>query len=140
MDKDSIVKKEGRYFLLSGPLKRLIRKNYFYAGSYLGKLRGRKFFPSFILLSWLAKSGAKSVVVDQKTAWLFICGRDIFRKGILTVKGSLSKNDYTIVLNEFHDCLGFGRVVNDFTAEGKGNDLTVKNVSDVGDFLRRENR
>jgi ribosome biogenesis protein Nip4 len=91
-------------------------------------------------LSWLAKSGAKSVVVDQKTAWLFICGRDIFRKGILTVKGSLSKNDYTIVLNEFHDCLGFGRVVNDFTAEGKGNDLTVKNVSDVGDFLRRENR
>lgn len=139
-DKDSIVKKEGRYFLLSGTLKRLIRKNYYYAGTYLGKLRNGKFFPSFILLSRLAKGGAKSVIVDRKTAWLFICGRDVFGKGILKVRGSLSKNDYAIVLNEFNECLGFGRVVSDCNVAGKGDYLAVKNVSDLGDFLRREAR
>ncbi len=139
LDEDSVVKKEGRYFLLSGTLKRLIRKNYYYAGTYLGKLRDGKFFPSFILLSRLAKGGAKSVIVDRKTAWLFICGRDIFRKGILKVKGSISKNDYTLVLNEFNECLGFGRVLSDFNVAGRDN-LAVKNVSDLGDFLRREAR
>jgi ribosome biogenesis protein Nip4 len=84
----------------------------------------------------LAKGEANKIVVDRKTAWLFICGRDIFRKGILVVHGSRQKGDHTLVLNEFGECLGFGKITRSLDAEKT--QVVVKNISDVGDFLRRE--
>jgi ribosome biogenesis protein Nip4 len=131
-----MVKKGGRYFLLNETLRRLIRKDFYYAGTYLGKVKNGKFFPSFNLLAMFAKSEANKIVVDRKTAWLFICGRDIFRKGILAVHGSRRKGAYTLVLNEFGECLGFGKTTHSLDAEE--NRVVVKNISDIGDFLHRE--
>jgi ribosome biogenesis protein Nip4 len=52
--------------------------------------------------------------------------------------GSKRKSDATLVLNEFGECLGFGKILEDITgSEGR---IVVKNVLDVGDFLRRESR
>jgi ribosome biogenesis protein Nip4 len=136
LNADLIVKKGRRYFLLNENLKRLIRKDFYYAGTYLGKVKNGKFFPSFNLLAMLAKGEANKIVVDRKVAWLFICGRDIFRKGILAVHGSRRKGDYTLVLNEFGECLGFGKITGSLGAEKT--QVVVKNISDVGDFLRRE--
>jgi ribosome biogenesis protein Nip4 len=136
LDVDLIVKKGGRYFLLNENLKRFIRKDFYYAGTYLGKVKDGKFFPSFNFLAMLAKGGASKIVVDRKAAWLFICGRDIFRKGILTVHGSRRKGDPTLVLNEFGECLGFGRITRNLDA--KETKVVVRNIADVGDFLRRE--
>jgi ribosome biogenesis protein Nip4 len=130
------VKKDGRYFLLNANLQRLIRKDFYYAGTYLGKVKDGKFFPSFNLLAMLSKGEANKIVVGKKAAWLFICGRDIFQKGILAVHGSQRKGDYTLVLNEFSECLGFGKITHSLEAEGT--QVVVKNISDVGDFLRRE--
>jgi ribosome biogenesis protein Nip4 len=42
------------------------------------------------------------------------------------------------VLNEFGECLGFGRIVGNMTDKARLDELAVRNVSDVGDFLRRE--
>jgi ribosome biogenesis protein Nip4 len=131
-----IVKKGSRYFLLNKNLKRLIRKDFYYAGTYLGKVKNGKFFPSFNLLAMLAKGEANKIVVDRKAAWLFICGRDIFRKGILAVHGSRRKGDYTLVVNEFCECLGFGKITRNL--EAKETQVVARNISDVGDFLRRE--
>jgi ribosome biogenesis protein Nip4 len=39
------------------------------------------------------------------------------------------------VLNEFSECLGFGRIMGDLSGSEK---VAIKNVLDVGDFLRRE--
>jgi ribosome biogenesis protein Nip4 len=136
LNADLIVKKGMRYFLLNENLKRLIRKDFYYAGTYLGKVKNGKFFPSFKLLAMLATGEANKIVVDRKVAWLFICGRDIFRKGILAVHGSRRKGDYTLVLNEFGECLGFGKITRSLDAEKT--QVVVKNISDVGDFLRRE--
>ncbi len=112
--------------------------NYYYAGLYLGKIKNGMFFPSFNLLNMLVGAAANKIVVDQKAAWLFICGRDVFRVGIVKVMGSKRKGDDTLVLNEFGECLGFGKILDDLTSsEGK---LAVKNVLDIGDFLRRETR
>jgi len=133
---DLIVTKDGRYFLLKRNLRRLIRKDFYFAGSYMGKVKNGKFFPSFTLLAMLAEGEANKIVVDKKTAWLFICGRDIFRKGILGMHGSRRKGDYTLVLNEFGECLGFGRITR--SLDSKGTKVVVKNIADVGDFLRRE--
>jgi ribosome biogenesis protein Nip4 len=128
------VEKSQRFYLLSPRLKKL-QGNFYYAGLYLGKVKNGVFFPSFNLLDMLLPEAANKIVVDRKAAWLFICGRDVFGSGVVKVMGSKRKGDATLVLNEFGECLGFGRLTGDLGASER---VAVKNVLDVGDFLRRE--
>ncbi len=136
LDDGCIVKKFNRYYLLNEELQKRVPQNFFYAGAYLGAVKGTGFFPSFLLLDMIARGKANKIVVDKKTAWLFICGRDIFKQSIL--KGDdLPKGSYTLIMNEANECLGFGQMVgsiNDFDTDS----IFVKNVLDIGDFLRRE--
>ena len=60
----------------------------------------------------------------------------MFHRGITETKGSRKKGSYTLVLNERGECLGFGKIVRDLAEETAG--VAVKNISDIGDFLRRE--
>jgi ribosome biogenesis protein Nip4 len=136
LNPDFVVKKGNRYFLLNSDLKKFIQSDFYYAGAYLGKVKNGIFFPSFNLLAMLARAEANKIVVNKKAAWLFICGRDIFQKGILVVHGSRRKGDYTLVLNEFGECLGFGKITRNLDKEEA--QVVVRNISDVGDFLRRE--
>jgi ribosome biogenesis protein Nip4 len=138
LNENFIVKKGNRYFLLNEKLKNLIGKDFFYAGIYLGKAKNGKFFPSFNLLSMIAQEKANKIFVDKRSEWLFICGRDIFKRGITKVMGSKRKGDYTLILNQYGECLGFGRIVGNLDEIVDG--VAVKNISDLGDFLRREKR
>ena len=137
LDESLIVKKKNRHYLLSENLKKQIQQDFFYAGVYLGKLKGTTFFPCFLLLTMMAESKANKVVVDKKTAWLFICGRDIFKQGILEANVS-RKGDYALVLNEHNECLGFGKISRNILKEQDAKRVVVKNLLDIGDFLRRE--
>jgi len=138
-DESLIVRNRNRYYLLSKKLKQQVPKGFFYAGAYLGAVKGASFFPSFLLLTMIAETKANKLVVDKKTAWLFICGRDIFKRGIL--KGdNLKKGDYTLILNEHNECLGFGKITCNLRGETDANKVAVKNILDIGDFLRREKR
>jgi len=137
LDESRIVRNRNRYYLLSKKLNHQLPKGFFYSGAYLGAVKGASFFPSFLLLTMIAESKANRIVVDKKTAWLFICGRDIFKKGIL--KGNnLKKGDYTLILNEHNECLGFGKILHNIRKENYANKVVVKNILDIGDFLRRE--
>ncbi len=138
LDEAMVIKSKDRYFLLNETLKKFAAEEFFYAGTYLGKVKGGKFFPSFSLLALMAKGKANKIDVDDRTEWLFICGRDIFKKGIVKVAGSKRRGDYTLVLNQHGECLGFGRILRDLSEDNEG--AVVKNISDVGDFLRRERR
>ncbi|MCW4003534.1 MAG: hypothetical protein NWE95_06445 [Candidatus Bathyarchaeota archaeon] len=138
LNTDFVVEKNGRFFLVNKHLKPFTSRNFYYAGVYLGKVKGGRFFPSFNLLSMLAKKDANHVVIDGKATWLFICGRDVLGKSILQSYGSNRKITHTLVLNEFGECLGFGRIVGKLSGLSTENELSVKNVSDIGDFLRRE--
>jgi ribosome biogenesis protein Nip4 len=135
---DLIMEKNGRFYLVNAAIKPLVKPDFFYAGIYLGKAKEGKFFPSFNLLNMLAKQEANRIVLDRKSAWLFICGRDILGKSIVRVFGKASKNTNTLVLNEFGECLGFGRIVENLSALADNNQISVRHVSDLGDFLRRE--
>jgi ribosome biogenesis protein Nip4 len=138
-DENHIVRNRNRYYLLSKKLKQQAPQGFFYAGAYLGAVKGSSFFPSFLLLSMVAERKAKKLVVDKKTSWLFICGRDIFKQGIL--KGdNLKKGDYALVLNERNECLGFGKIMRNLREESDTTKVVVKNILDIGDFLRREKR
>ena len=139
LDKSRIIKNRNRYYMLPKNLKQQIPKGFFYAGIYLGAVKGSSFFPSFLLLAMIAEQKANKLIVDRKTAWLFICGRDIFKKGILT-ENNLKKGDYALILNEHNECLGFGKTVRNLRGEVDNNKVAVKNILDIGDFLRREKR
>ena len=136
LDENLIVKSQDRYFLFNETLKHLASKDFFHAGIYLGKQRGGVFFPSFNLLAMIAKAGANEVIVDEKSEWLFICGRDVFKRGIIRATGSAKKGSYTLVLNSRSECLGFGEILCNLSEARMG--VAVKNVLDIGDFLRRE--
>jgi ribosome biogenesis protein Nip4 len=135
---DLLLEKNGRFFLVNNNLKPFTRRDFYYAGVYLGKVKGSKFFPSFNLLNMLARKDANRVVVEGKAAWLFICGRDVLRKSIMKIYGSGKKNTNSLVLNEFGECLGFGRIIENLSGEVGDDSVAVRNVSDIGDFLRRE--
>jgi ribosome biogenesis protein Nip4 len=133
---DFVVEKAQRYYLVNPRLKQIAQNEYYYAGLYLGKVKNGVFFPSFNLLRMLTDVATNKVVVDKKTAWLFICGRDIFQKGIVKVQGSRRKGDATLILNEYNECLGFGRISGGLNEDETN--VAVRNILDVGDFLRRE--
>lgn len=136
LDETLIVEKDSRYFLLDQNLKQLASKDFLYAGTYVGKVKDGRFFPSVSLLELIARKEANKVTVDKKTEWLFICGRDIFGQGIVKVVGSGKKEDYTLVLNLYGECLGFGKIL--CNLNGKRQGVVIKNILDIGDFLRRE--
>ena len=136
LDESLMIKKKNRYFLLNEGLKKLVTKDFFYAGTYLGKIKNGKFFPSFSLLRMIAERKANKIIVDKKTEWLFICGRDIFKQGIIKVMDLKKRGEYTLILNQHEECLGFGKIIHNLNGEKNG--LSVKNISDIGDFLRRE--
>jgi ribosome biogenesis protein Nip4 len=138
-DERLIVKKVNRHFLLNEKLRSLITDDFFYAGTYLGKTKGSVFFPSFSLLSMISeKKDSNKVVVDDKAEWLFICGRDVFQRGIIKVMGTGKKGELTLVLNQREECLGFGKIIRDLSLERSKQNVAIENVSDIGDFLRRE--
>jgi ribosome biogenesis protein Nip4 len=132
-----VVKKYNRYYLLEDILQQ-IPQNFFYAGTYLGAVKGSSFFPSFLLLDMISKNNANKIIVDYKTAWLFVCGRDIFKQGILQ-GDDLPKGAHVLVMGELKECLGFGKIVGSIQ-NFDINSIFVKNVLDIGDFLRRERK
>jgi ribosome biogenesis protein Nip4 len=136
IDGQSVVKKSQRYYFLNQAVRRVVNGDFYYAGLYLGKEKEGKFFPSFNLLDMLMDFAANKVVLNRRAAWLFICGRDVFRSGILKAMGSQRKSDFTLVLNEFGECLGFGMITHGLSETGDR--VSVLNVLDIGDFLRRE--
>jgi len=102
-----------------------------YAGRLLGRTRG-EFIPGASLLRELGKmQGPNKVWVDEKVGWLFACGRDVFEESILRSEGELVEGACFLVMLG-GDCLGYGRV------EAREGGMLLRNVFDLGDFLRRE--
>ena len=134
--KESMVRQNEKVFLIKDNLRQYVFKSFYHAGIYLGKIRDGQFLPSFYLLRLIATKKASKIVVNKKTEWLFTCGRDVFRQGVVEVSGSKRKSEYTLIMNEENECLGFGKILSNFNQQDKR--LVVRNVLDIGDFLRRE--
>lgn len=136
LDEKSVVHRGKQYFLFKENMQNLVSSDFFYGGIYLGKTGKRNFLPSFELLRMIANQEANKVLINERSEWLFICGRDLFKQGIIKVFGNIQGGDHVLVLNQNEECLGFGRVISDLSTTPKG--VVVKNLLDIGDFLRRE--
>ena len=115
-----------KYFLVDEKRLSISNQSPEYCGIFLGEQKGKHFSPSLALLELLESD--KQIIIDDKAAWLFVCGKDIFKKSV--IKGNNKKN-IVLVYNKHKENLGYGKVVN------KG-DIFVKNILDRGNFLRRE--
>ncbi len=102
-----------------------------YTGFYLGQNKQR-FIPSSLLLQRLAEEPeTHKAYVDRDTAWLFVVGKDIFDENIIKRTDGVRLGGYCLVMFGDH-CIGYGRY------ESSRDIRVVKNLYDVGDFLRRE--
>gem|GEM_PF-1015955 len=103
----------------------------FTCGLFLGEKK-REFTPSSSLLNIISTKTNRKVFVNEKTAWLFLCGRDIFGDGI--VKANVTSG-MVLIQNERDENLGYGIIVDVLS---KKNKVVIQNKFDKGDFLRRE--
>ncbi len=107
----------------------------FSVGLYLGEER-HGFHPSSALVELLAREVQGRIVVDEKAAWLFLCGKDILMQGVV-LEGEFAKGSLAIVADSHGDVLGYGRVTSSFHRKAKHRQY-VKNLLDKGEYLRRE--
>ena len=126
--KDEITQEDNRYYLMPPQIKEFketVSRSTFSAGMFLGEKKRGIFKPSLAFIELLAKESTEDpVILDKRTAWLFLCGRDVFGKSLETEP----KEGYVFVANQKKENLGLGFF------EGRN----VLNVIDRGDFLRRE--
>lgn len=107
--------------------KDLPRKPVF-VGAFLGRRKKGYFVPGIHLLDLLAKSKTKKVFVNNKAAMIFVYGKNVLKQSITKSERNPKQGDWVLVMSN-DDCLGFGVVQPDGT---------VRNVFDIGDYLRRE--
>ena len=119
-----------RYYLIGEDLagfKSGEQRKPYSAGLYLGM--GRNFVPTPALLTLLARhSKRKAFLKDDKTEWLFVCGRDIFHDGFT----SELTEGLVLVQNQRDENLGLAKIT-----KGKEG-LLLKNILDRGNYLRHE--
>lgn len=99
----------------------------FFAGNCLITVN-KKPKPSLSFLNQILSKTQSVIKLNKKAAWLFICGRDILKRGI-TSKSNI--NNKAIVLNEKNEIIGVAQKL-------IGRDF-YKNYWNIGDFLKREN-
>ena len=120
------------YFIVD---KKFLGKNPLYTGECIAHIRGPVLIPSIDFLQQIAKEARKQVTLNSKGEWLFICGRDVFAKSIIS-HNNPQLGDRVVILNEHKECLGYGEM----TAQLTDKRVVIKRLFDIGDLLRRERK
>lgn len=121
-DFDKIIKISQEYYLVAEELRELSKKTGrqpLFIGRFLGK-EGKMFKPSLWLLQELVRKSDKRIILFKDSEWKYICKKDV--KTNEKIEGDV------LVVNLFGECIGNGTLKNSM----------LKNVFDIGDFLRRE--
>ncbi len=101
-------------------------------GVFLGEVK-KDFTASMNLIELIGKQAKKKIVLKEKQAWLFSCGRDVFSEEI-NPEFTIKKGKKVIVVNEKDEILGLAIHI-----KNKKEDI-YKNILDLGDYLRREQK
>ncbi|MGE0792611.1 MAG: hypothetical protein AB7V77_00340 [Candidatus Woesearchaeota archaeon] len=126
---ENVIKIGREYFLVNKNVKEFMNKiklDVFSAGIFLGEMK-KKFIPSMALIEMISTDN--KIIVDDKTAWLFACGRDIFDTKDVKKEGNSKQ---VLVLNEKREVFGYA-----FKCKDRGKYI-YKNDLDIGNYLRRE--
>lgn len=129
-EKINHIKINNKYFLENKELEKLSKKlntKIIAASLFLGE-ENETFKPSLALLNILSKTSKEKVFLTDIGEIDFIYGRKkLGKRHINSMEG---KNKRKLVQNEHDENLGYCKVIDD---------NNIKNMLDIGDFLRREN-
>lgn len=111
----------------------------FSVGIFLGEAL-REFTPSPACIQRIGSliPRHRRALVDDKAAWLWLCGRDILGKGFEA--GNPERGLPVIVEDTHGDVLGYGTWLVDRVSSKERNRPVIKNKLDLGAYLRREIR
>ncbi|MBR9675580.1 hypothetical protein GOV05_01075 [Candidatus Woesearchaeota archaeon] len=130
---ENVYRINKKLFLLKKDLREVVEivgEKPKHVGLFLGETKQKNFVPSTSLLELVSKTTSKKLIVDDKAAWLFVCGRDLMHESIK--KGlEYHKKSVVLVSDENNNVLGVARIVDD-------KKIFANNIFDIGDFLRRE--
>ncbi len=79
-------------------------------------------------------------IINPEAEQLFLYMRDIYSKSIISIKEGLSKGDKVLVANTSNDYLGLGKIllpISDFGDPKKEDEVALKNIIDLGWYLRK---
>jgi len=138
LDLNCVMQLRSDFFLVSEGLKEILSSTK-HVPSFIGIALGKKkknFVPSTYLLSKIAGATESKVIVNKQGAWLFICGRHLYGRSVVSFNKAQKINDSVLIMNEFNECLGYGKVINPLDSKK----VVVQNLFDIGDFVRRERK
>jgi len=72
----------------------------------------------------------RKVFINKKSEWMFLCGKDIFKKGIEKIEIP-KKRGLIFVQNKFNENLGLAKFMQDAN-------VPLKNILDKGAYVRKE--
>jgi ribosome biogenesis protein Nip4 len=132
---EDVVKDGKKYYLVPRAVKEtqeLIDQDPVFQGLFLGENK-ENFLASIALLELIAPFTDKKISLNEKSAYLFICGRDIFEENI---ESGSKTNSAVIVTNSLGEVLGLAKKEN----KKQNKKIMYKNLTDIGIFLRKEKR
>ncbi|AFK21808.1 PUA domain-containing protein [Pyrococcus sp. ST04] len=102
-------------------------------GTFVGTIKVdenlvEKFYPNIEFFNFV-KIEKNYAILGPKAAFLFTTGKDAPKKAVRQLNWSGSKK--IIVMNEWGDVIGIGMI------NPKSEERFIKNITDVGEFLRR---
>ncbi|MGM5480040.1 MAG: hypothetical protein ACQESC_01110 [Nanobdellota archaeon] len=103
-------------------------------GKIIGRFKHNTFIPSTTLLERIQQHTTKYIKVDENTAWLFTCARDIFPENI--IERGYEANNYTtkkvLVIDNNKRVIGIAK------RQKRTAGTIYKNIIDIGKALRDE--
>ncbi|MGM5480806.1 MAG: hypothetical protein ACQESE_00180 [Nanobdellota archaeon] len=134
---NDIVSSQGEYYLVPKPIRELVstaREEPSSQGLYLGHVKDGVFHAGATLLQRLTPLTDKKIVLNEKAAWLFVCGRDVFSKNIVEEKSIKTPKGLVLVLDTNEEVVGLAKPMK------SGGQHMFRNITDIGNRLRREKR
>lgn len=131
IDETNLLNLKGEYYLVNESIRDIISKNSEKpksAGMFLGKDSNKRFTPSLQLIKMISKKSKDKMIVNDKTGWLFACGRDIMKEGVVSCQ---KEKGLILIQDGKGENLGIARIENQ-------PDIFAMNVLDIGDYIRRE--
>jgi len=128
-------------FLISPGAFRFVLLNQPYAaGLHIGTLRRRGLRLCLQGAFLVAGESQERVIrVNEKAEALFIYGRDVSGESVIEVKPELEQNSVCVVGNEKGEAIGLGKLLvsGDRLKEHR---MVIENITDMGHYLRSENK
>jgi ribosome biogenesis protein Nip4 len=127
-----LIKKSRFLFAASSELHNFMKEmstDFFSIGTPLGETK-RDFIPTPELVDFLSHHSDRKVFIGPKSEWMFLCGKDIFRKGI--ANNTLEKNRGRVfIFNKYEENLGIAKFM-------ENRDVPLQHIMDKGAYVRKE--